>query len=259
MFIVTGGGTGIGRALSTFLANERDKEVIIIGRRTEPLVETAQLSPRIQYLTADVATEEGRRGILKTIAGRKLEGVIHNAGVISPIAALSQLDYEEWKEAFEINLHAPLFLTQALLPALQKHQGRVLMIGTGAAHFPVQGWAAYCSSKAALSMLTRCWQLECPEIGFASVMPGIVDTNMQALIRHTDQMAKDKRDFFQQLKDSHRLLKPEIVAQFLGWLLLDLDQEKFNLQEWDIYDQQHHRAWLKNPNDLPHFETNEGS
>ena len=59
MFVVTGGGSGIGKALAKALA-ARDKKVLIIGRREELLADVAELSPKISYLTADVSTNIGR-------------------------------------------------------------------------------------------------------------------------------------------------------------------------------------------------------
>jgi benzil reductase ((S)-benzoin forming) len=132
--------------------------------------------------------------------------------------------------------------------------GRVLHIGTGAAHFPVTGWAAYCVSKAALAMLTRCWQLESREIAFASVMPGIIDTDMQAFIRQAKFMDTEKLDFFKELKRKNRLLNPATVAAFLTWLLLDVSYEDFGSQEWDIYDKSHQSSWLVYPHVVPHWE-----
>ncbi|WED43660.1 SDR family NAD(P)-dependent oxidoreductase [Legionella cardiaca] len=252
MFVVTGGGSGIGRALAQALAT-RGNKVLIIGRREDALAETAAFSPQISFLCADVATDAGRQEIaaqLKSISS--LDGLIHNAATIEPMVPIATIDELSWQQAFATNLNAPLFLSQSLLPKLK--QGRVLHIGSGAAYFPVTGWAAYCVSKAALSMLTRCWQLESQDAAFASVMPGIIDTDMQALIRQARFMDEDKRNFFLTLKAEERLLTVETVALFLSWLLLDLGKEEFVSKEWDIYDKSHHQFWLVSPHKVPHWE-----
>ena len=103
-------------------------------------------------------------------------------------------------------------------------------------------------------MLTRCWQIESAGIAFASVMPGIIDTNMQATIRGASHMNPDKLDFFNRLKNNNKLLTPETVADFLCWLLLDLDVSTYCSKEWDIYDTTHHSAWLVPPNSVPALE-----
>lgn len=254
MFVITGGGSGIGRALAHALA-VRQKQVLIVGRREQALVETAAFSPQISYLVADVSTGKGRREIvahIEQLQVNALEGLIHNAGVIEPIMPVATIDEASWQQVLATNLNAPLFLTQMLLAKLE--QGRVLHIGSGAAHFPVAGWAAYCVSKAALAMLTRCLQLENQNLAFASVMPGIIDTDMQATIRHAQFMDEEKRDFFRVLKQEKRLLSATTVADFLIWLLIDVDKTHYVAQEWDIYDKSHHQQWLKASQQVPDWE-----
>ena len=237
MFVVTGGGSGIGRALAEALA-ARGRLFLIIGRRETCLADVAALSGNINYLCADVACPKGRQAIVAHLrAYPHLAGFVHNAGVIDPIVPMTDIEDDAWRAVMATNLDAPFFLTKALKKQLIG--GRVLHIGSGAAYFPVVGWAAYCVSKAGLSMLTKCWQLEFPAIAFASVMPGIIDTDMQASIRASHHMTKEKHDFFQGLKASHQLLSVDQVAAFLTWLLLDVEQTAFIAKEWDIYDPLH--------------------
>ena len=252
MFVVTGGGRGLGRALAIALAG-RCKSVLIIGRHEEDLSSTASCSPLINYLCADVSLPEGRQQIkayLQPVPA--IYGLIHNAGIIDPISAAADIDEASWHACMATNVDAPLFLTQLLTDKLRN--GRVLNISSGAAHFPVAGWAAYCVSKAALSMLTRCWQIESTHIAFTSVMPGIADTNMQAQIRAASHMNPEKLDFFKRLKQDNRLLSSSTVAAFLCWLLLDIDRAEYVSKEWDIYDTSHHPAWLIPPNIVPALE-----
>lgn len=252
MFVVTGGGSGIGRALAHALAL-RGKSVLIVGRRLSALKETASLSPLIAVCKADIASQEGRQEVLAQLQDiESVDALVHNAGVLEPVSPLASVDEAAWGKTIATNLNAPLFLSQLLLPRLVN--GRVLHIGSGVAHFPVTGWGAYCVSKAALYMLTRCWQLESNSTIFASVMPGIIDTDMQALIRQSDFMDKEKLDFFITLKKEGRLLTPETVALFLSWLLLDTSKADYVSGEWDIYDTMHHDFWLTKPHLVPHWE-----
>lgn len=249
MFVITGGGSGLGRALALELV-KRQQAVFIIGRQKETLRNTAEQSSLITYCCADVSLSSGRAQIVESLSQQpKILGLIHNAGIIDPIFSMAQVQEAAWRACMATNVEAPLFLTQALLPQL-KH-ARVLHIGSGAAYFPIQGWAAYCTSKAALSMLTRCWQVEEPALLMASVMPGIVDTAMQDTIRHAHYMDPQKLDFFCQLKKAGGLLSPETVGTFLAWLLLDVSPEHYCAQEWDIYDTSHHPAWLRPPHVVP--------
>ena len=252
MFVVTGGGTGIGRALA-YALTERGYSVFIVGRREPLLIETAQYSPLIKYICADVATHEGRLHILERLAEvDQLFGLIHNAGVIEPIMPLREIDENAWGRVMATNVNAPLFLSQLLYEKLIN--GRVLHIGSGAAYFPVMGWSAYCVSKAALALLNRSWQLESSDVSFSCVMPGIIDTDMQAKIRQASFMDKDKLDFFKHLKEDKRLVSTDTVALFLSWLLVDVDKETYVSKEWDIYDKSHHREWLVPPHKVPAWE-----
>ena len=252
MFVVTGGGKGIGKALAEALAR-RGQSVLIIGRNERCLIETAAASLLITYLCADVATVEGRDCIAARLRDAPaIKGLVHNAGIIDPIASLMSIDATSWHQCMATNLEAPLFLNQLLHDKIVN--GRVLTIGSGAAYFPVKGWTAYCVSKAALSMLTRCWQLECTRTAFASVMPGIIDTDMQASIRNAQHMAPDKLDFFKQLKQHNKLIAPETVAVFLSWLLLDIDTALYESKEWDIYDTSHHPSGLIFPHKVPSLD-----
>lgn len=252
MFVVTGGGSGIGKALAHALAM-REKPVLIIGRQQQTLIEAAKFSPQIEYLCADVSTPEGRDCIYKRLNTEKhIDALVHNAGTVEPLVSINDIDETSWRQAMATNVEGPLFLNQLLKDKLMN--GRVLHMGTAVAYFPVAGWTAYCVSKAALSMLTRCWQLECEGISFTSVMPGIIDTDMQAQIRNAACMDPEKRDFFKRLKEEERLVSPETVALFLCWLLLDVDNERYVSKEWDIYDQTHHQAWLVPPHIVPMWE-----
>ena len=252
MFVVTGGGSGIGQALAHALSL-RDQKVLIIGRRERALQETARFSTNIEYLCADVSTLQGRDHIANRILKvPHLSGLVHNAGIIEPILPIQDLSENAWRKVMSTNLDAPFFLNKLLATHLVG--GRVLHMGSGAAYFPVTGWSAYCVSKAGLSMLTRCCQLEYDTVSFASVMPGIIDTPMQKEIRSSSRMDEDKSDFFKRLHEEKRLLSPETVAAFLTWLLLDTEASQYISKEWDIYDTSHHLDWLVPPFSVPTFE-----
>lgn len=252
MFIITGGGSGIGRALTHHLADLNEK-VLIIGRRQQALQETAAYSPLISVCCTDVSNPAGQAAIEAQLHNEvSIKGLIHNAGKIDPICTLQSIALDDWDKVMRTNLNPVLFLTQRLLKKLQG--GRVLHVGSGAAHFPVAGWSAYCTSKAALSMLTRCWQLECNDPLFANVMPGIIDTPMQEMIRNSTAMQAQKKAFFMQLKAQDHLIAPATVALFLSWLLLKVPNEQYAAQEWDIYDKQHHSAWLLPSHVVPYWE-----
>lgn len=253
MYIITGGGSGVGRALALALAAYQ-KPVLIVGRRIACLEQTAKASSFIEYLCADISTQEGLDLVLnRTQTLPPIDGLINNAGTLNPLVSLKELSFSDWHQSFKINLDAPFILSQKLFEKLS--HGRVLNIGSGAAYFPIKGWAAYCVTKAALSMLTQCWQLESDTVAFSSVMPGIINTDMQSLARSGHAMDASQVAFYKQLKARNSLVEPEVVAAFLVWLLLEVDSTTYSSKEWDIYDTTHHTRWLKPPHQVPHWES----
>ena len=158
--IVTGGGTGIGKALAIELAEKHNMDVLIVGRRPEPLKETAGLkADKITYCQADVGTELGRINVVDRInANLRVKLLVHNAALLKPVTSITNIKPDEWRNHMAINVEAPLFLSQALLDKM--NNSRILHISSGAAHRAVAGWAAYCTSKAALFMLYQVMNAE---------------------------------------------------------------------------------------------------
>ncbi len=236
--IITGGGTGIGRAIALEIANNKKMSVLIAGRRIEPLHETATLAPQyIRPLQADVSTEEGRKKIAGEVSeGERVSILVHNAAVLKPIKPLDKITLDEWRQHQSINVEGPLFLTQKLIPKLKG--GRVLHISSGAAHHAYQGWGAYCTSKAALFMLYQVLkeELQKYDISVGSIRPGVVDTPMQDQVREAaPEYFPDIERFFE-LKKSGQLLNPNDTARAVTKILFDMPADKFSQTEWDVYD-----------------------
>ncbi len=235
--IVTGAGSGIGRALSIELASHHQINVLAVGRRLQNLQETQQQNPqRITVLQADVANEAGREQIFRQMErlGR-VAFLIHNAAQLQPVKPLSKVTLEEWRSHFAVNVEGPLFLTQKILP-LMETDGRILHISSGAAHHPYAGWGAYCTSKAALFMLYQVLNRELNEqnIWVGSLRPGVVNTPMQDEVRQARREEFPALERFIQLKKEGKLLPPGVVAQFIAQVLLTTSNEQFVQKEWDI-------------------------
>lgn len=235
--VITGAGTGIGKALAIDLSENHNMDVLAIGRRIEPLQETANSNPdKIKICTADISTEEGRNQIIKSIDDDiKVEFLVHNAAILTPVKSIADITLEEWREHQAINVEGPLFLSQALLPRM--NHSRILHISSGAAHRALAGWAAYCTSKAALYMLYQVMnsELNKKNILVGSVRPGVVNTPMQKLLRQSDPSTFPDLPLFNQYNDEGKLIPAEIVARFLTYLLLQTGNQDFIEKEWDIY------------------------
>jgi len=144
-------------------------------------------------------TPQAVSGLLAGV--RTIDLVVLNAGILGPIADLSDTDLNEIKFVFEINVWANKILLDTIF-----HAGitipQVVTISSGASLSGYRGWGAYSLSKTALNMLTRLYASENPTTHFCAVSPGPVDTGMQDLLRGlpdderfpTLKMLKDKRE-----------------------------------------------------------------
>jgi NAD(P)-dependent dehydrogenase (short-subunit alcohol dehydrogenase family) len=108
--------------------------------------------------------------------------LIGNAGVIQPIGHMGTLEPEAWGQTVDINLKGVFHGMRAVLPVmLERGGGTIVTISSGAAHGPVEGWSAYCASKAGAAMLTRMLDHEYGARGIRAMglSPGTVATEMQ--------------------------------------------------------------------------------
>ena len=130
--LITGGGTGIGRALAKGF-DAKGWQVIIVGRRSELLQDVvSQNSDSIRAITADVGKHEDRQ-IITSQVQEPLHLLVHNAAVLGPFGPLLKVGLEDWRSHIESNVEGPLFLTRELLPKLVEGS-RVIQTSSGAAH-----------------------------------------------------------------------------------------------------------------------------
>ena len=243
--IVTGAGSGIGRALAIELSEE-PVIVLAVGRREEPLLETVDLaSGQVKVISADIGRKTGRTKVLGTlIEGSRVKYLVHAAGVCT-IERATDITPESWQNVMATNVDGRLFLTLCLLPWLQRGS-RVLFVGSNSATKPRKGSTAYCVSKAASFMLHECLKLELSKDGVyvTSAIPSPVNTPMVA-----DQMRADAEIYpdgvdYRRLRDDNRLISPAAVAKFYRWLLTEIAGEEYSGKQWNIQDTSHHRHWL---------------
>ena len=242
-YIITGGGSGIGRALAKAL-DKRDEKVVLIGRREQALLETAKLlSHESIVISADLGKEDDRAEVLSKLKPLSLKAIIHNAATVEPFGPLAELSLDKWRDIMAINVEAPLFLTRELLPNLKG--ARVLMLSSGARHLSIPSMIPYCMSKEMVYRLYQGFMAEQQDVIFSTVCPGVVETPMMEEIISSEKLKANEHNFYQGLRDNAILLTPELVANFLTWLLLDVPAKQFSAKEWDIYDAVHHEEWLQ--------------
>jgi NAD(P)-dependent dehydrogenase (short-subunit alcohol dehydrogenase family) len=178
--LVTGGGTGIGKAIAeAFLAE--GARVAVSGRRRGLLEEVHADGRQALPIEADVSNAEDRRRVIETVV-QKLGGLdvlVNNAGVFLA-KPLAEAGDEEMAKVFQVNVLGPLALTRDALPHLIRSKGNVINVSSVAATAVMPGTTAYSASKAALDHLTR---ILAAEVGAQGVRvnvlsPGLTDTDM---------------------------------------------------------------------------------
>jgi NAD(P)-dependent dehydrogenase (short-subunit alcohol dehydrogenase family) len=177
--VVTGGGTGIGRAAALTFVELGATTVVITGRRKERLGEVAELSPVIVPVVADVTTESGAEAVAEAVRARDgaVDVLVHNAGVFrfTPLAAL---DPATAREVLDTNVLGPVLVTKHLLPLLTSPGGSIVLVSSRGGHNPGPGSSLYSASKAAVHSFTRSWAAELAPSGIRvnAVAPGFVRT-----------------------------------------------------------------------------------
>ena len=197
--IVTGGGTGIGRAVAFGLASN-GYSVVVTGRRMQPLqdaaAEAATTGHRMLAITSDVTDPKSVRRLFEEIErvyGR-LDLLYNNAGQSPRPAPLEDIGYEEWRAALDTNLSGPFLCTQEAIKIMknqQPHGGRIINNGSISAHSPRPNSAAYTATKHGITGLTKSTSLDCRkyDIACGQIDIGNAATEMTAAIAHGTMQA----------------------------------------------------------------------
>ncbi|MFY1595102.1 SDR family NAD(P)-dependent oxidoreductase [Micromonospora sp. WMMD737] len=218
--VVTGAGTGIGRATARGFSAQ-GAHVVAVGRRAAPLAETAAGHPGIEPLVADVTAPGAAELIVGTATQRhgRLDVLVNNAGVAGG-GPLGSLAPETVERHLATNLVAPLLLTQAAVPALTDSRGVVVNVTTSVGSRAWPGSSLYAAGKSALDSLTRSWAVELAPSGIrvVAVAPGAVDTPIGAHQGLTPQQRADVCRWQVARTPLGRIGRPEEVA----WAILRL-------------------------------------
>jgi NAD(P)-dependent dehydrogenase (short-subunit alcohol dehydrogenase family) len=159
--LITGGTSGIGRAVAQRLASE-GAQVIITGRDeargSEVVANIESGGGEARFISADLASFEDVKRLAAIAAD--VDVLVNNAGVV-PGGPTEQTTEEAFDVTFDVNVKAPFFLTAAAAPSMAaKGGGAIINISTMAATIGMSGLAAYGASKAALESLTKAWTAE---------------------------------------------------------------------------------------------------
>src|SRR6202140_984686 len=190
--IVTGAGSGIGRATALALVRE-GYQVVLVGRRLDALEQTASAADRAQTLIVptdltDPAAVDALFAKTRQAFGR-LDLLFNNAGAGAPPVPLEDLTFEQWRKVIDVNLTGVFLCTQAAFRIMKEQTprgGRIINNGSISAHAPRPNSAPYTASKHAVTGLTKSTALDGRKYDIAC---GQIDIG-NAATEMTDRMTK---------------------------------------------------------------------
>lgn len=181
--VITGGGSGLGLGLAAALL-ERGSTVIAVGRSAQKLDAAKRAHPRLITKQCDVTSGEGVLELVQWLEREhpSFDVLVNNAGVMNNWSVLTDA-IESAEQEIATNLVAPIRLTRAALPLLQKRpDAAIVMVTSGAAYLPMADAPVYCATKAALHSFTESlrFQLKESAIKVIELVPPTVESDMSA-------------------------------------------------------------------------------
>lgn len=181
--LVTGGGTGIGRAITEALLEEGAR-VAITGRRAGPLLDVAkEHEGRVLAIAADLTRSADRRRVVAETVGAfgALDVLVNNAG-LGMLKPLAETTDEDLEAVFGVNTLGLIALTRDALPHLIRSKGSILNVSSVLSKGVMTGTSAYSATKAAVDQFTRALALELGPRGVRvnSIQPGVTVSDMSA-------------------------------------------------------------------------------
>lgn len=209
--LVTGGRSGIGRAVALRLRSEGAR--VFTAQRSE--------DTEFEWIRADFQDPESPAAVVAAVVGRArcLDVLVNNAGVMQE-ATVEAMSVDDWQRTLAINLTAPFLMIRAALPHLRATRGSIVNIGSIEGLGSNPGHAAYCASKAGLHALTRAVAVDHGPEGVRcnAVAPGWIETELNE--QYVESMP-DPDGFRRTIGGIHpvgRTGRPEEVAALVAFL-----------------------------------------
>lgn len=228
---ITGTSSGIGKAIAEKLLSE-GYYVIGYSRRNTLNHEN------YEHLESDLSNPEEVKNITfkKNFTKNKNPKqvvLVNNAGTIGPVKHIGNIPANDFISAIHLNLIVPALLINTFCKEFFNSEAQkvIINISSGAAGFPVDGWAAYCTSKAGLEMYAQVVNEDWKQEGhnncyIYNIAPGIVDTEMQDEIRKKKEEDFSRLSDFKKYKEKGELVRPEGVANKVYKIINHPEKEK---------------------------------
>jgi 3-oxoacyl-[acyl-carrier protein] reductase len=221
--LVTGGSRGIGRATALALGQAGAQVIVHYGSAEKEaaavVAEIRNASGKAEKVAADLRTADGPHLLaerVRAIIGHRLDILVANAG-ISKAASIAETKVEDFDALFAVNVRAPYFLVQQLLPVMCKGSS-VILLSALAARAAVPNLSAYSATKGAIDTLVKHFASTLGERGIRvnAVAPGVVPTEMSNFTK-----TEAGRDYTLGMQALKRLATPEEIAAAIVFLASD--------------------------------------
>lgn len=178
--LVTGGGNGLGRAITLALA-AAGARVILVGRTRSSLDsverEVTVVGGSARVALADTSDPIAVESLAKSLVGEDVSILVNNAGVAGPVAPLTEIDVDEWDQVFDVNVRGVFLMCRAFLPGMiEKRRGDIINLASVSGKRPLPGRTPYTASKMAVIGLTSTLAHEVGSLGVTvnTLSPGPV-------------------------------------------------------------------------------------
>lgn len=218
--LVTGGGSGLGRAMAERFAQEGAK-VIITGRHEDTLSAVADANKNISYVVGDLTKDEDVKNVAKYIQDNfgKLNSLVNNAGWC-PVQPIQDITIEDYDRAFNLDVRGLVNMTINVLPLLIANHGNIINISSEGAQRPSINLSMYAGAKAAVEKFTDVWAAELAKdhVRVNAIAPGPFKTDIW---NKTDMSAEEEAAHEKRIVDgvpAKRMGDPREVGALAAFL-----------------------------------------
>jgi 3-oxoacyl-[acyl-carrier protein] reductase len=218
--LVTGGSRGIGRATAIALGKAGAQVLVHYGRAAKEaeavVAQLREAGGRADVVSADLGAPDGPHKLarqVRGIVGERLDILVANAGISRP-ATIEETTVADFDELFAVNVRAPFFVVQQLLPILAKGSS-IVFVSSLAAHASVGALSAYAATKGAIETLVKHFAFALGPRGIRvnAVAPGIVATDMSEFAK-----TAEGRDYAMGMQALKRVAQPDDVGGVVAFL-----------------------------------------
>ena len=232
--IITGASYGLGYSIAKILAKDNNHLHLVSRTMNKKIEDELSKDAKITYYKFDLKETRKIANLMNQIFNNisfKSDSIIliNNAATLEPIKFSGNMNPNDIIDHININITSPTIMTSEFIKYLKsyKKSKKIINISSGAGKSPYAGWSLYCSSKASLDLFTQTVALEQDSlengVKIVSFAPGIVETQMQTLIRAQDEKDLPLVDRFKELHNQNALLSPDYVASFIEKNLIESD------------------------------------